>query len=86
MIKDVEEVKQMIYDYFTSIFTTTNPSRSQLDTIIANLPTKITGDMRRVMDQPFTEEEETNALAQMCLTKTPGLGGFPVVFFQKHWS
>ena len=41
--------------------------------------------MNDELDQPFTEEEVTEALAQMCPTKAPGPDRLHVVFFQRHW-
>ena len=45
---------------------------------------KVTQDMKSMLEQPFTAEEVSNALSQMCPTKAPGPDGFPTVFFQKH--
>ena len=38
------------------------------------------------MSQLYTEEEITEVLAQICLTKTPRPNGLPAAFYQKHWK
>ncbi|KAH9755242.1 reverse transcriptase domain-containing protein [Citrus sinensis] len=76
----------MVCEYFTNIFTTTNPSSGQISTALSNLPAKVTREMGSFMDQPFTKEDVADALAQMCPTKAPGPDGLPAAFFQKHWG
>lgn len=41
--------------------------------------------MNEKLGQPFTEDEISPALAQMCPIKVPGPNGLPTIFFQKHW-
>jgi len=53
-IEEDDKVEQLICDYFTHIFTTTNPSQSQLHAALETVPAKLTEDMRKFMDQPFT--------------------------------
>lgn len=70
-VKEVDDVNQMVCEYFTNIFSTTNPSSGHISTILSKLPAKATGEMVSYMDQPFTKEEVADALAQMCPTKAP---------------
>ncbi|KAH9649685.1 putative reverse transcriptase/RNA-dependent DNA polymerase [Citrus sinensis] len=43
-------------------------------------------EVNDLLEQPFTAEEVTTALFQMCPTKAPRPDGLQVVFFQKHWE
>ena len=46
---------------------------------------KVTADMNEHLLQPYSPEEIRQALIQMHLTKTPGLDGFPALFYQRYW-
>ena len=78
--KNEEEVEQLFYEYFSKNFNSTKPSREQMDTALEELPAKVTEEMGNYLDQPFTEEEVAEALAQLCPTKAPGPDGSQLRF------
>lgn len=80
-VEEAEKVEQVIGEHFTKMFTTTNPSSTQISVILSKLLVKITEEMASYVEQPFTTEEIANALAQMCPTKAPGPNRFPISFF-----
>lgn len=70
--------------YFQELFSSSNPSQSQIQATIQDIPSRVTPKMNVQLDEPFTQEEIVEALAQMCPTKAPGLDGLPSFFYQKH--
>lgn len=57
-----------------------------LDECLSTVSTKVSPEMNALLLKPFLPEEIDHALAQMSLLKAPGLDGFGVSFFQKHWQ
>ena len=54
--------------------------------VLSHVPRKVTGEMNRELNSPYSVEEVKAALFQMFPTKAPGPDCFPAHFFQKHWS
>lgn len=61
--KEVEDVERLFCEYFTNIFTSTNPSPIHMAAVLANLPKQITGEMNNFLDQKFTDGDVSKALA-----------------------
>lgn len=81
-----DEVEKEFYGYFQELFTSSSPSQSLIQAALQEMPLKVTPAMNSHLEDPFTAEDVTDALAQMCPTKAPGPDGLPAVFFQKHWQ
>ena len=61
-------------------------SPSQIDEVVAAIPTRVTEDMNESLNRNFTREEVATALKQIHPTKAPGLDGMFAIFYQKYWS
>ena len=59
---------------------------SQIESVIAPIPTLVTPEMNTELSRAFTREEVVMALKQLHPTKSPGLDGMLALFFQKYWS
>ena len=56
-----------------------------MDELLNLIPHKVTPVMNEHLDKPFTAQEDKEALFQMAPSKAPGVDGFTVGFFQRHW-
>ena len=83
---DEGEVEREFRSYFVKMFTTTQPTQEHMEAALAGIHPKISNEMNEDLEQPFTEEEISTTLAQMCPTKALSPDGLPAVFFQKHWK
>ena len=57
-----------------------------MEAALKGITPRVSEDMNESLEKPFTVEEVTEALNQMCPTKMPGPDGLPVAFYQKHWN
>lgn len=62
----------MLCNYVVNLFTTTNPSQAELEAVLQNMLRKLIVKMNEELGRPFTIEEISAALSQMCPTEAPG--------------
>lgn len=77
---DDKEVKSIFMQYFTSIFTTFNPSINSMENALIGFDVQITAIMRIQLDSPYSCAKVHRALFGMVPWKAPGLDG------QQDWN
>lgn len=50
------------------------------------VPVKVSDEMNRELEKPFTPAEVRTALFQMAPSKAPGFDGYTAGFYQRHWA
>ncbi|KAK6160956.1 hypothetical protein DH2020_004337 [Rehmannia glutinosa] len=83
-IEDEEAMKGVFTDYFQNLFT--SEPNLDMSRAIDAVDNKMTDEENDLLTRPFTEEEVTEALAQMHPTKAPGPDGMQAIFYKKLWS
>ena len=84
--EDIKEIKKVVYNYFSEIFSSSNPQLSDIDKVLNCIDGRITGSMREYLLSPYSVEEVKRAIFNWGSTKAPGPDGFHAIFFQKNWS
>jgi hypothetical protein len=78
-----EDIEKAFVDYYKSLFTSARPKNIQECT--RAVERKVTQDMGSKLLKTYTMEEVLAAVTQMGPLKAPGLDGYTVGFYQKHW-
>ncbi|KAK2665976.1 hypothetical protein Ddye_004550 [Dipteronia dyeriana] len=76
----------IINEYFSSLFASSKPSHSQLDSVFNVVEGRLPTNLKIFLDELFTAKEVRCAFFQMSPSKAPGIDDFPVGFFQKFWG
>ncbi|KAL5576067.1 hypothetical protein UlMin_017766 [Ulmus minor] len=82
----IDNISNTVTDYFDKLFSSSNPSLLDMDTVFSCVKPKVSQCMNEHLSRPFTGEEIRTALADMPPTKSPGPDGMPGLFFQKYWD
>ncbi|GKV38004.1 hypothetical protein SLEP1_g45962 [Rubroshorea leprosula] len=82
-LKQVDEIKQGIMEYFQKLFTDDGWSRPTLQGLTFRT---ISDNDRSMLTQPFTEEEVKEVVWTCDSTKAPGPDGFNFGFLKAQWE
>ncbi|KAK2661907.1 hypothetical protein Ddye_000481 [Dipteronia dyeriana] len=80
----LEEIKEVITQYFSDLFKSSNPSRSASEAIMKGISKAFSVQIVRYLDKVFTGEEIKRAVFGMGPLKAPRKDGFLAVFYQKN--
>ena len=84
MCDEDEKVAVLLVEYYTGLFTTSNPC--EIDSILQQVQRSVTEERNTLLGREFTREEVDLALSQMAPLKAPGSDGMPTIFFQHYWK
>lgn len=84
--KKGEEIQEVIVDYFFKLFRPPNQEEDGLKELGTFVPGKVTEEMNRGLDRPFTSQKVVAALKQMDPLKAPDPDVLPALFFRRYWD
>lgn len=79
-----EEISRMFQSFYYELFTTSNPKG--IIEALAHFDLVVTEEMNMILRRESSREEIEKAIFEMNPLSSPGSDGFPVVFYQNHWS
>lgn len=74
------DIKDIIHRYFTNLFTTSSPTKSDIDPILQTISQTVNPSMNQYPLSPFTSIEVTTTLHQSHPSKAPGPDGSHAFF------
>lgn len=81
--EDPNEIKRIATNYFSNLFTTSNPTQwEELNAVIEPI---VSESMDYLLTRDFKPFEVAQTLKQMHPTTTPGPDGMPPLFYQTFW-
>ena len=83
--EDINDVESIFTDYFSSIFTSTNPSDMQLHDVLCFVDPVVSEDCNQWLLRPFSKEEIFAALSQMHPSKATRPDGMHAISYKKFW-
>uniref|UniRef100_A0A803P8Y0 Reverse transcriptase domain-containing protein n=1 Tax=Cannabis sativa TaxID=3483 RepID=A0A803P8Y0_CANSA len=81
-----EDINHEIESFFQALFTSTNPSNSDMHLALEGIDSRLTDNDKSLLDEIFTVDEIEKAFFQLPADKAPGIDGFNSNFYKANWS
>lgn len=75
----------IVHEYFTSLFSSSNPSSQVISDIVDSIDPIVDNLMNVVSCAPFSDDEVHKAVFDLHPSKDPGPDGFYALFYHKFW-
>ena len=79
-----DEEKVEVLAFYQALYTA--QGYNNMGELLSYVLVRVTPDMNQLLEKPFEAPEIHKALFQMAPSKAPGVDGFTVGFFQRHWK